>query len=241
MKKLIALAFEIDTLDDDFFIPELPDFPGCSSNNVGINSQSNTKSDKIRNDLVEISKIPEINNENVASVLKTKKKELINQVKFPDRNGAGLAEDLFDLFISFVEGELKLDMSVLIQSNKNFIDIVELSTHLEKRYFRSFKVTGESFTAESMLNPTNWSGGIKVVRCKSLLLSHETEVSSKNDDDVGDVDVSDEADVGHIEDYENIDDSNVEHQDVEDDEMGQNGDLRNDGKTDQKSRKRLIM
>ncbi|CAF1135375.1 unnamed protein product, partial [Brachionus calyciflorus] len=40
-------------------------------------------------------------------------------VKFPDRNGAGLAEDLFDLCVSYVEGELKLDMTALNQSNKD--------------------------------------------------------------------------------------------------------------------------
>lgn len=44
------------------------------------------------------------------------------------------------------------------------IDVVELSTHIEKRYFRAFKVSVESFCAEAMLTSSNWPGGIQVER-----------------------------------------------------------------------------
>lgn len=44
------------------------------------------------------------------------------------------------------------------------IAITELSTHVERRYFRSFKVTVESYNADDMLTSANWPGGVKVCR-----------------------------------------------------------------------------
>ncbi|RNA12737.1 hypothetical protein BpHYR1_033930, partial [Brachionus plicatilis] len=53
------------------------------------------------------------------------------------------------------------------------IGIVELSTHVERRYFRAYKVSVESFCAEAMLTSSNWPGGIEVCRWYKHWLSEE--------------------------------------------------------------------
>ena len=44
------------------------------------------------------------------------------------------------------------------------ISIEELSTHISSRYFRSFKVTVESYSSSEILKSENWPGGVKVSR-----------------------------------------------------------------------------
>ncbi|CAF1053248.1 unnamed protein product [Brachionus calyciflorus] len=104
-EEIDSIAFEVDKLDEDFIIPEFPDFPeshvgksqSISSSNVltiftiiGNNSQSSiecSRSNVCNNSQSSIessssnvcNNSQKVNNENVSTLLKTKKKEIINQ------------------------------------------------------------------------------------------------------------------------------------------------------------------
>lgn len=44
------------------------------------------------------------------------------------------------------------------------INIEELSTHINNRRHKSFKLTIESYCNESILNANNWPGGVEITR-----------------------------------------------------------------------------
>ena len=51
-----------------------------------------------------------------------------------------------------------------ISSFAQIIDLVELNTHIQRRYFRSYKLTVESSSKDNILNGDNWPGGIEIKR-----------------------------------------------------------------------------
>jgi hypothetical protein len=55
-------------------------------------------------------------------------------------------------------------MKRYIESFATVLEVVELGTKRSYRYFRSFKVTVESYDSNNMLNPENWPSGVKVAR-----------------------------------------------------------------------------
>ena len=55
-------------------------------------------------------------------------------------------------------------MKRYIESFATVLEVVELGTKRSYRYFRSFKVTVESYYSNNMLNPENWPSGVKVAR-----------------------------------------------------------------------------
>jgi hypothetical protein len=56
------------------------------------------------------------------------------------------------------------DIRDYISKFSKVLNVEELSTHIEQRRHKSFKLTVESFCQEEMMNPSNWPGGIQVTR-----------------------------------------------------------------------------
>lgn len=62
---------------------------------------------------------------------------------------------------------MNVDPKTLIKHINTFaqvVDLVELNRNIPRRYYRSFKLTVESFSKDAVLDSKNWPGGIQIKR-----------------------------------------------------------------------------
>ena len=53
-------------------------------------------------------------------------------------------------------------LKTFISGFAQVIELVELNLHIERKYFRSFKLTVEAFSKPAILDSNNWPGGVEI-------------------------------------------------------------------------------